>query len=247
MKDKERIQPLLLGIYLLGMLITILVLILFEFQSFDGKVLNELPEGEFVYLVILGGALGSFIHVTSSFASYMGNKDFILSWIWWYLFKPFIGIGIALIFFFLTRMGGFSIENLDSTSDLYQLVTIATLVGLFNDKAVIKLEEVFNTIFRPVDQRTDKINDQSILLDHTDPKKIPRNGGKVAVFGRRFPADIKIYVNDVEQSCVRISDRKVVVENMSIDVPEEVHSIQLRAHSESQGVKSKVLEIELAD
>src|SRR5262245_11773636 len=43
-------------------------------------------------LVAVAGALGALIHVTSSFADYVGNRQLVLSWVWWLLLRVPIGV-----------------------------------------------------------------------------------------------------------------------------------------------------------
>ena len=45
------------------------------------------------------GALGSYIHAGTFFVSYVGNRNFVASWTWWYVLRPFIGLALAVIFF----------------------------------------------------------------------------------------------------------------------------------------------------
>lgn len=105
-------------------------------------------------LVVLGGALGSFIHVTSSFIDFLGNRTIVYSWIPWYIMRPFIGSGLALIFYILLRAGLFSNLSLGEANtekiniNPFGLMAIACLAGLFSKQATDKLREVFETLFQ---------------------------------------------------------------------------------------------------
>lgn len=59
----------------------------------------------FFVLVALGGALGAFIHATTSFVDFTGNKKLVYSWLPWYIVRPFIGSALAIIFYFVIRGG----------------------------------------------------------------------------------------------------------------------------------------------
>jgi len=65
------------------------------------------PETRLLLLVMAMGAFGSYIHTGTSFVSYVGNRSFMQSWTWWYLLRPFIGMSLAIIFYFVIRGGAF--------------------------------------------------------------------------------------------------------------------------------------------
>ena len=107
--------------------------------------------------VIVMGSLGSMIYFSSSFVTYVGNRSFRSSWMWFYISRPFVGGALAVIFF-LVLGGGFL--NSPSTSNLMTIGVIAPLVGLFSDRAVKKLSDVFDVIFAVKEDRGDKLKDR---------------------------------------------------------------------------------------
>ena len=113
-------------------------------------------------LVAAAGFLGNMIYITSSFTTFIGAVKFKRSWLLWYFVKPFTAAGLALGVYFVFR-GGFLNMSDDSTSiNIYGLITISILTGLYTDRATLKLAEVVNTIFgfRPDenDHRPDKLH-----------------------------------------------------------------------------------------
>src|SRR4029077_11161891 len=68
-----------------------------------GRINREL---DLIWLVLLAGALGSFFHTAQSYSDYVGNRTLKSNWAWWYAFRPFIGAGLALVFYAAVR-GGF--------------------------------------------------------------------------------------------------------------------------------------------
>ena len=56
--------------------------------------------------VLIGGALGAFLHSARSFTDFVGNQEIKGSWAWWYYLHPFIGAILALTFYMAVR-GGF--------------------------------------------------------------------------------------------------------------------------------------------
>jgi hypothetical protein len=112
-----------------------------------------------ILIVIIAGGLGSFIHGATSLVSYIGNRKIVKSWAWWYILRPFIGSALALIFYFVIRGGFFSISAGVEAISHFGIAATAGLVGMFSKEAIDKLRELFVTLFRPIDQRIDKLSD----------------------------------------------------------------------------------------
>jgi hypothetical protein len=114
--------------------------------------------GGLLFLLSLMGALGAIVHAISSFTAFVGNREFQPSWIWWYIFKPFLGGLVALAVFLVFRAGfGLGSFSLD-TADCLKSAALAILIGLFSELATIKLKDVFEALFTPrSDQRQDSL------------------------------------------------------------------------------------------
>ena len=139
-----------------------------------------------IVLVVIVGALGSFIHSATSFADYVGNRKFVDSWMWWYLLRPFVGSALALALYFVVRAGLLGLRGGDAspTESLssYGVATLAAMSGLFSKQATDKLEEVFTTFFRPSPgkgdaKRGDKLDGPAITA--VTPTTGPQSGGTV--------------------------------------------------------------------
>jgi hypothetical protein len=100
-------------------------------------------------LVAAMGALGALIHVTSSFADYVGNRQLVLSWVWWLLLRVPIGVALALVFYMLIR-GGLIIPNGSTEPQInpYGIAGLAALIGMFAKQATDKLADIFDNLFR---------------------------------------------------------------------------------------------------
>ncbi|MEP1094313.1 MAG: hypothetical protein ABJG78_04350 [Cyclobacteriaceae bacterium] len=114
-----------------------------------------------ILLVVLSGLLGSFVHTMNSFSSFVGGNQFEKSWIWWYVLRPFVGMSIALIFYLVFRAGLFAGGAVAQDLNIYGILTLAALTGLFSDRATLKLEEVFENLFRPKDERRGKLEKEN--------------------------------------------------------------------------------------
>jgi hypothetical protein len=112
-----------------------------------------------ILIVIAAGGLGSFIHGATSLISYVGNRKTVKSWTWWYILRPFIGSALALIFYFAIRGGFLSVSAGVEAVSHFGVAATAGIVGMFSKEATDKLHEVFVALFRPKDQRVDKLVD----------------------------------------------------------------------------------------
>jgi hypothetical protein len=114
-------------------------------------------------LVAVAGFLGNMIHIATSFTAFVGAGQFKRNWTLWYCVKPFTASGLAIVLYFVFRAGFLNYSADASGLNLYGVLTIAILAGLFTDRATLKLAEVFDVIFstkkdnKPTDTRPDKL------------------------------------------------------------------------------------------
>ena len=106
--------------------------------------------------------MGSYVHAATSFASYVGNRRLVLSWAWWYALRPFIGMTLALIFYFVVRGGLLSTGAEAGNMSVFGVAAVAGLVGMFSKQGTDKLRELFDNLFRTArgqgdDARADKL------------------------------------------------------------------------------------------
>ena len=112
-----------------------------------------------IILVLITGAIGSFIHSAGSFTNYVGEQKITSTWIWWYILRPFVGIAVAFVFYLVIR-GGMLTNTNAKDLNVYGILTMSALAGLFSDRATLKLKEVFETLFKPKDERSDKLKNE---------------------------------------------------------------------------------------
>jgi hypothetical protein len=159
-------------------------------------------EERLLLLVIVAGALGSYIHSSTSYADYRGNRQFAPSWTLWYFLRPFVGICLALIVYFAVRGGLLSVvlsgdEANDATKiNPFGIAAIAGLTGMFSKQAADKLAEVFTTLFKSQgdQQRRDSLTPAPAPeIKSIDPKEGPAAGGnKVTITGTGFATGAKV-------------------------------------------------------
>jgi hypothetical protein len=98
-------------------------------------------EARFILLVIVAGALGSYIHSATSFANYVMYS----SWVWWYVLRTFVGLCLALIFYFVIRGGLLSAGATSEDISPFGIAAVSGMVGMFSKQATDKLSELFDT------------------------------------------------------------------------------------------------------
>lgn len=172
-------------------------------------------ETRLILLVLLAGAIGSYIHATSSFVDYLGNREFISSWAWWYLLRPFIGMMLALVFYFVFR-GGFVTAGTNQGGDAaasfinpFGVAALAGLVGMFSKAAADKLNEVFLTMFKPEQgdkKRSDPLAATKPAITAIAPNTgAPAGGLTVTITGTGFNAGSKVTFGGVAATSVTVS------------------------------------------
>jgi hypothetical protein len=162
-------------------------------------------------LVALAGFLGCLIHIASSFTNFVGSNKFKRSWVLWYYVKPFTAAALAMVMYFVFRAGLLSFND-PSSINLYGLVTLAALTGLFTDKATIKLEEFFEVVFKPKDERPDKMEEEPEFTAIT-PAEIEKNiENIITLSGKNLDGhDLTITINDEEVSDVTFEPTVITI------------------------------------
>lgn len=123
-----------------------------------GSVFPITEETRLLLLVLLAGALGSYIHALKSLADFIGNRTLNTSWACFYISQPFLGMALAVIFYAALRGGFLAGSPADVKAvNPFGAFTVAALVGMFTDSATQKLAEIFDTLFKTSDQRKDKL------------------------------------------------------------------------------------------
>lgn len=175
----------LFGAYLIGLSIILLWLLVSLWPqsvpmeaSGSGQVelfgLIELTVGtetRLLLLVVVAGALGSYVHLATSFADYAGNRRLVRSWLMWYALRPFIGTALAVIVYFVLRGGLFTGADTTGALNPYGIAAVAALTGMFSKQASDKLREVFENLFS---------TDQPV--ERADPLPVEAASGSRAAF-----------------------------------------------------------------
>lgn len=125
------------------------------FMLWDFKVSDEM---RMIVLVMMAGSLGSLVHGFRSLFWYVGNHAFSRSWILMYILLPFIGSSLSVIFYFVLRGGLFSATATVDAASPFGFIGLAGLVGMFSNRAALKLQEVADSFFSTKESTKGKDN-----------------------------------------------------------------------------------------
>jgi len=108
-------------------------------------------------LVAFGGFLGNMIYIAASFTTYVGSGKFRKSWTLWYFVKPFSAAALAITLYFVFRGGFLNMSDASSNINIYGLMTLSLMAGLFTDRTTLKLKELFDVLLKPKEERPDAL------------------------------------------------------------------------------------------
>jgi hypothetical protein len=95
-------------------------------------------------VVAVTGTLGGLIHSARSLYEYVGDRRLLRSWLLFYLSLPFMGGGLAVLFYLILRGG--LVTGAASQVNFFGFAAISALVGLFTPEAALKLKLIFGTL-----------------------------------------------------------------------------------------------------
>jgi hypothetical protein len=184
-------------------------------------------ETRLLVLVLVAGSLGSSIHAVTSFVAYVGNRELYVSWIWWYLLRPFIGMALAALFYLVVRGGFFSTSSQPGSVNPYGIAALAGLVGMFSKQATEKLNELFTNLFRTEqkDQKKDKLTDNGAAnkkptITSFDPPSITAATAlSLTVQGTNFVKESIVLIDQINLTPELKSPTELVVTIKASDIP----------------------------
>ncbi|MEO1608627.1 MAG: IPT/TIG domain-containing protein [Pseudomonadota bacterium] len=170
----------------------------------SGEIIVLSYEQRVLLIVALSGALGSIIHVATSFATFVGNKTFVDSWTWWYVLRVPIGMSLAIIVYFTIRGGGelfppSSGGGAQGRINLSSFAALAGLTGMFSRQATDKLKELFDALLQTQEnaKRRNKFYCASIAIKAVEPGEITVGQPKpLTITGENFDQGVIVLIND---------------------------------------------------
>ncbi|HEY5030451.1 MAG TPA: Ig domain-containing protein [Candidatus Angelobacter sp.] len=125
-------------------------------------------EIQLLLIVLAAGALGCLIHGLRSIAVFIGNRNAVSSWFWWYITRPLLGMAMSLIFYALLRGGFLAGTQADAkVISPFGVLAIGALVGMFTEKASGKLADIFNLLFHSTADDANKDTIRKVTIKTT--------------------------------------------------------------------------------
>jgi hypothetical protein len=175
-----------------------------------------------LWIAVLFGLLGGWLHATVSLTNFAGNKQFVSSWGLFYLARPFVGAALSLLVFLAVK-GRIASDGV-TVSDLYETAGLAALVGLFSDMSLQKLREIFEVTFGPKsDTRANKMQGGAAVGTPTilsvDPSPLTvQNVTPLQVVGKGFAKECVGRVDGQPRVTTVASDTRLSVTLLPQDV-----------------------------
>lgn len=188
------------------------------------------PDRQMIFTVMMAGALGSLIHVMTSFGDYVGNRELGSSWLWYLALRVPIGIAIAVLFYFIVR-GGILVPTIQGTPNAgfspadtvrinpYGMAGFAALAGMFSQKAADKLSDVFDAMWSRTqpDKRRDALGSSKSIT--VDPATLFQGERKdLTITGSGFEDATTATINGNTRTFNRISATRGTVKLLDDDV-----------------------------
>ncbi|MFJ3050728.1 hypothetical protein [Pseudomonas nitroreducens] len=183
------------------------------------------PDARLLVMVMVAGALGSFVHVAKSFGDFVGNDRFMVSWIWWYLLKPCIGMALALVLYLIVRAVFLSV-NLASDSasvNLYAVLAMSGLVGMASKQGTDKFAEVLDRLFRIRHsggdaRRKDQLENPVAVITEAQPPVLDAQSLYVTLRGKGFSRGARVLVNGLERETSLADSSRLAFQLLPEDV-----------------------------
>ena len=207
--------------------------------------------GGLLLLLALMGALGAIIHGISSFTIFVGNREFTPSWIWWYIFKPFLGGLVALVVFLVFRAGFGAGSFFLDAADCLKSAAFAALIGLFAEPATLKLKDVFETLFTP---RNDPRRDPAGGSKPTNPTLVSLDPFSVTVgqsaqltlHGTGFATDCQVKIGSLPpRKPISVTANQLVISLKPEDLPKLGKLDVIVYNQPPDGAPSNLLKLEV--
>jgi hypothetical protein len=138
------------------------------------------PETLLVTIMMISGAMGACLFSIWAISHHLGlENDFdYIRYRSWYFSRPFLGAGIAFIFYLLVRGGMLTIGTSVMALNVVVIAGLSGLVGMFSEQALLKLLEVAHALFGSSDKTLTPEKEAAEVAE--EAKKAAEEAKKVA-------------------------------------------------------------------
>jgi len=153
LSDEDRARAILIALYTVGFMV-VLVALAFIDRLYLGS-LDDLTR--LIIYIACSGGLGSLAYSIFGYIEHRGKNDFDLSYFWWYILRPFIGIIYGTFAFLfvaggLMTLSGVSVDtNLFTTKTVMFYCALSFLAGYAEHAFSLQLKELAEAVFKKED------------------------------------------------------------------------------------------------
>jgi hypothetical protein len=108
---------------------------------------EKINDTRLLLAVALAGAGSATLRGFTTLLDYIGNRAYQRSWTAYFLLRPLIGAGIALVVYVLLRATLVDSHAGVTALNFYGVLTLSFLSGFYSRAALVKLIEIFETLF----------------------------------------------------------------------------------------------------
>jgi hypothetical protein len=107
---------------------------------------EAISDSRLLLAVALAGAGGATLQGFTALLDYIGNRAYQRSWTAYFLLRPLVGAGIALVVYVLVRSTLVHSNAGAAVLNFYGVLTLSLLSGFYSRTALVKLIEIFETL-----------------------------------------------------------------------------------------------------
>ncbi|MFT4541702.1 MAG: SAM-dependent methyltransferase [Planctomycetota bacterium] len=155
--EDERVPTRLKGIvacYLVIMLLTLIGATLYTWPDSGQAAGDALTatsrsgyERGLLLVAVLAGGVGATINALHTFTVFVGNRSLRLSWVPWFFARPMIGMGLALLVFFV--LAGVVVSGDASVLRPFGVAAVSAILGLFSKRILEHLVQTTGANLQP--------------------------------------------------------------------------------------------------
>lgn len=169
------------------------------------------PSGRsMIWLMALVGAIGAILHVLRSFSWYVGNRDLVWSWIPTYFILPFVGALTSIAFYLIIRGG--LMTSASESNNVFGLMAIGTMVGLFTQPALEKLKKISEGLLTsPPTGKDSKPDKLPLEVERVAPPDGQENQ-PVTILGNGFvKGKVRVRFGDKVAKVAKVEEQEITV------------------------------------
>lgn len=176
-------------------------------------------EEQFLLLVMVVAAIGSYVPTAMSLAGFWGNRSFRQRWVPWYLLRAPIGVALGLVFYFVIRGGLLTGESSITDANPFGILAIAAMAGMFSHEAAEKLKQVFDAALGTGKAPSSDAMITGPIIKSIEPAAVPAGVDvKVVIKGSDFAAAYHVRVNLSDRTPIFVSDEELQLELLASDL-----------------------------